>query len=275
MSDRSDYFSRATGRVDLPLLDDRFVVIVGAGAVGSAVGVELAQCGVGHLGFIDGDRFELANSARHALPPAYVGTNKAEAVATHLSLNVPGIDCGAVPRYIDDSLTDLELDQLLTPAHLVVIATDSRAIQRRVARRALALDLPALIPGLYADEGGEVFVQLGPGQACFLCWDDFREPDAEVRGATSVNADALHVVQQSIFLALAALDPASRHARELAPPPGDPRPRQLFILRPGAALLRTPVTRRPGCGILRGRAVAAGRGPHADARSGRGEPPLR
>ncbi|MDQ5807869.1 MAG: ThiF family adenylyltransferase, partial [Actinomycetota bacterium] len=247
MTDRTDYFARLRTRVDLRALGDAWVVVVGVGSVGSAIAFELARCGVGHLGLVDGDRLEAHNVARHALPLAYVGANKAEAMAAHLEHNVPGVDVGAVPHDVDEAFTETDIDRLLASADVVVAATDDRMTQRRIARRALALDAPAIIPGLYPDRGGEIFVQLGPGHACFLCWDGFREPDAEVRAASSVNADAFTVVQQAVYLSLAVLDAAPPHARDLAPTRGDPRPRQLFVVRPAAALLRAPVTRRPGC----------------------------
>jgi molybdopterin/thiamine biosynthesis adenylyltransferase len=247
MRERNQYFSRVTGRVDLDVNQRAYVAIVGVGSVGSMMALELARSGIGHLLLIDGDRLEAHNLARHALPSGYLATNKAEATAQHLKANVPGLDVGAVPHHLDERFSDEQLDRLITPADLVVIATDRRSAQRRIAARALAMDIPAVIPGLYADRGGEVFVQLNPGQACFRCWDDFRDPDAELRSVASINADALAVIQQTAYLAIALLDPRSRHARDLAPTPNDPRPRQLFVMRPGAALLRTPATRRPGC----------------------------
>lgn len=246
-ADRSDYFSRLIGRVDLDGLADAFVLFVGAGSVGSLVAQELARSGVGHVLLVDGDRLETHNLARHALPSAYVGTNKAQAMAKHLSTNVPELDCGGIPHHLDDSFSDEQIDRLLMPAHLVVVATDRRTVQRRIAARALAMDVPAIVPGMFADRGGEIFVQLNPGEACFRCWDEFREPDAEIRGASSINADAFGVIQQAVYLSVAVLDPRSAHAREMAPPPRDARPRQLFLLRPGAAIVRAPVTRRLGC----------------------------
>jgi molybdopterin/thiamine biosynthesis adenylyltransferase len=247
MRERHRYFSRLTGRVDLEVNHRAYVAIVGVGSVGSMMAVELARSGIGHLLLIDGDQLEQHNLVRHALPSGYLATNKAEATAHHLKANVPGLDVGAVAHHLDERFSDDQLDRLIAPADLLVIATDRRSAQRRIAARALAMDIPAVIPGLYADRGGEVFVQLNPGQACFRCWDDFRNPDAELRSVASINADALAVIQQAAFLALALLDSRSRHARDLAPTPNDPRPRQLFVMRPGAALLRTPATRRPGC----------------------------
>ncbi len=261
--DRSNYFSRLDGRVDVAELTDAFVLVVGAGSVGSLLALELARCGVGHLLIADGDRLETHNLARHALPSAYVGTNKAEAMAEHLTRNVAGLDCGGIPHHLDDAFWDEQIDRLLMPAHLVIIATDTRVTQRRIAARALAMDVPAIVPGLFADRGGEVFVQLNPGEACFRCWDDFRDAGAEVRGASSINADAFGVIQQAVFLALGVLDPHSPHAREMAPPPGDQRPRQLFMVRAGTAPVRAPVTRRPECPGCAVGPSAIGEGPRS------------
>jgi molybdopterin/thiamine biosynthesis adenylyltransferase len=247
MLERDQYFSRLSGRVDLPAHERAFIAILGVGSVGSTMALELARSGVGHLLLIDGDRLEEHNLPRHALPAGYLATNKAEATQHHLRGNVPDLDVGAVPHHLDEHVTDEEIDRLIAPAQLVILATDRRSAQRRLAARALAMDIPAVIPGLYADRGGEVFVQLNPGQACFRCWDDFRDPEAEVRSVSAINADAFSVIQQAVFLAIALVDPRSRHARDMAPTPTDARPRQLFVQRPGAALLRTPVARRPGC----------------------------
>jgi hypothetical protein len=247
MTTRTEYFARVMNRVSVGQLSHAFVVVVGVGAVGSTLALELARCGIGHLLLVDGDQLEAVNLARHALPDCYVGTNKAEAMAAHLALNVPDIDVGAVANHLDRDFEDQEIDLLLAPADLIVVATDEREAQRRVARRALSMDIPAILPGLYADRGGEVFVQLNPGQACFMCWDGFRDEGSEVRAVSAVNADAFAVVQQALYLCLAFLEPGSRHARDLAPSRDDLRPRQLFVLRPGAAMLRSPAVRRPGC----------------------------
>jgi molybdopterin/thiamine biosynthesis adenylyltransferase len=249
MSKRSEHFARVAGRVNLDALAERFVIVVGVGAVGSVMARELgAGCGVGHLLLVDGDRLETSNFARHVLDETYLWANKAEGMAALLQ-SVPGLDVGAVNRHVDASFSDRELDGLLALADLIVVATDSRLVQRRVSERALALDIPAVVPGLYAEGGGEVFVQLGPGHPCFLCWDDFRRPEDEVRGARAMSADCLAVIQEAVYLSLGLLDTSSAEARDLAPSATDPRPRQLFVIRPASSLMRVPLNRRPGCSM--------------------------
>jgi tRNA A37 threonylcarbamoyladenosine dehydratase len=74
----SDYFDRVRAAVhDFALLQTRRVVIVGAGMTGSQMAEWLAQCGVGHLRFIDHDTLEVENLARHTLDENYLGQNKA------------------------------------------------------------------------------------------------------------------------------------------------------------------------------------------------------
>lgn len=251
MSDRSEYTSRIEGRVNLSALANAFVIFIGVGSVGSMMALELlAHCGVGHGALVDGSRLERHNLVRHVLGARYLWANKAAAMADYLA-DVPGLDVGYRDRHIDDTMSDRELDLLLAPADLIVIATDDRRTQRQVAARARALDIPAVIPGLYAQGGGEVFVQLDSANPCFRCWDDFRPADAEVRGATALSADAFAVIQQAIYLCVGVLDTRSAEARELAPPAGDPRPRQLFVARPATNLVRVPMNRRNGCPACR------------------------
>jgi len=242
-----DQFARIADRVDLQLLAARHVIIVGVGTVGSQVARELANSGVGRLRLMDGDTLERHNLPRHALTAQYLGMNKAEAMAVSLDQNVPTLSVDALARYVDSSLDDTALDHLLAPADLIVACTDNREAQRRLGRRALALDIPAVFPALYRNGGGETFVQLRPGAACFFCWDGFRPADEALRGVTALNLEGLSVIQLAAELSLGVLDPASDFARTIAGTAADPRPRQLVVQRPFAAPNIATVPRRPGC----------------------------
>jgi hypothetical protein len=208
----------------------------------------LAQAAVGHLIFVDGDVLEVENLPRHVLPVDYVGQNKAAALALHLDENVDGVRVEALPRDVDRSLSDDDLDNLLRDADLLVAATDNREVQRRLGRRALALDLPAVFPALYESGGGEVFVQLLPGVPCFMCWDAFRPPEQQLRGVSALNVEILSLVQLAVYLSLGALDRHSEFARLLASAHPGHSAQQLFILTEAFAPLATPLVRqRIGC----------------------------
>lgn len=231
----------------MSLLDSRLVVVVGVGTVGSQVAEELANSGIGRMLFLDHDVLEESNLVRHALPRAYIGMNKAEALTLFLKEKVPTLRPRALDRKVDRSLSDDQLDRLLQDADLIVAATDDREAQRRIGQRALALDIPALFPGLYGNDGGEVFVQRSPRHPCFLCWDGFRRGGDPLRSVTAINADTFAVIQLTVHLSLGILDPRSDYERLMAPARRGGPPAQLFVQRRSAALSIAPATRRANC----------------------------
>jgi molybdopterin/thiamine biosynthesis adenylyltransferase len=246
MTERAAYFRRNEGRVNVDLLSHSRVALVGQGSVGSELALQLARAGVGHLLLIDGGVIRMHSLPRHVLPARYVGANKADGMADYLS-TIPGIDVAAINRNIDETFTDEEIDTLLAPMDLTIVATDDRRVQRRVSTRLLALDSLAVIPGLYRDGGGEIAIQLGPGLPCLNCWDLWRNADLAVRGVSAISADAMAIIQYTVFIVIGLLDPDSPEARELAPPPEDRRPRQLFIIERSRRVVRLALERRPDC----------------------------
>jgi hypothetical protein len=172
--------------------------------------------------------------------------NKAEALADHLNEQIPSLQAGALPWMIDDHLQDSSLDVLISWADLVVAATDDRAIQRRLGRRALSLDIPAIFPSLYRNGGGEVFVQYNSESPCFLCWDAFRPADESPRGVIASSVDTLSVIGLAAELVFGVLDGDSTYARLLAEEPGTNGLPQLYILNRHEMAAR-PGPRRSNC----------------------------
>jgi hypothetical protein len=240
-------FSRIHRRLDTLIMQRSVVVIVGAGTVGSQIARELIRSALGRLVLIDGKHLQTNNLARHVLPQQYVGWNKAEALADHLTQTVPNAHVVPIPHHVSDSHTDGQLDRWLDCADLIIVATDEREAQRRVARRCLALDIPTLVPALYQGNGGEIFLQIGPTAPCFFCWDGFRDNALELREVDAVNVEAWPVVQHTVELSFAVLDPDSAFAELLASPPGDLRPRQIFSFSRFAPVAIGPARRRPAC----------------------------
>jgi hypothetical protein len=245
-----DYLARVRGRVDVERLSTVRVVLFGVGTVGSAIVAELAGCGVRSFCFVDGDTLEEQNISRHELKLAYIGQNKALAMARFLVASYPleSLEIEGVPRYVDGSMPDDELDTLIDDADIVVAATDNRRAQRRIAERALASDVPAVFPALYENGGGEVFVGLGPGSPCFLCWDAFRTTDQALRAVSALNIEASSIVSLAVQLTLGILDQSSAFARLLARPRRDrPAPNLFALPFPHGALQFAPVQRVPNC----------------------------
>lgn len=223
-------FARVDGRVNVALLETMRVLVIGVGSVGSQVADELAKSGVGHIALIDGDRLEAPNLARHVLPSRYIGMNKAEALALHLQEQIPGLQTRALPRYVDQAISNDELDWLLAGVELIVAATGRRDVQRRIGRTALTLEIPAIFPGLHGHDGGEIFLQLTRRRPCYMCFDAFRMIDAPLEAVTALNADTLGVVQLAVHMILGLLDRGSEYARLLAVPPGTSDIPQAFVI---------------------------------------------
>lgn len=106
---------------ELPMMSSRFVVLIGCGALGSAIARLLAQSGVAKFLLIDPDHLSSANIERHVLGMPYVGKNKAQATAQMLRENFPHIN-GAKPyatRF--ELLTSEELEEI-SHADLIISA---------------------------------------------------------------------------------------------------------------------------------------------------------
>lgn len=71
-----------------PLRSSR-VAVVGCGAIGAAVGVQLAMSGVGCLRFVDPETLSWSNVGRHALGASSVRRGKAEELANMLATRFP------------------------------------------------------------------------------------------------------------------------------------------------------------------------------------------
>lgn len=249
-----EYFAR--GSVNFALMQTQVVVIVGAGMVGSQVGEELAKCGIGHLRFIDHDILERPNLSRHALDSDYLGWNKAEAMTVYLGEHVEGLRAEAVPRKVDNTVSNRLLDSWLHDADLIIAATDDRRAQRRTGQRALALGIPSLFPGLYVEGGGEVIVQFDNQLPCFSCWDEFRDDNTQLRGAAASNFLALPVIYTTVRLTIGIIDPQAEDERRLMQAgQGDP-PYLVFGLNRFGTLESGFNTWRPTCPVCHGRNAA-------------------
>ena len=252
MSSAWDYLARVRGRVDPDRLATVRVALFGIGSVGSAMVAEFAGSAVQRFRLVDGDVLEPENIVRHELKHPYVGQNKADGMAEFLRSSYPPdtLDVESFPFYVDDSMSNRELDALIEGTDLVVAATDDRTAQRRIAERALANDVPAIFPALYEAGGGEVFVSLGPRTPCLLCWEAWRTEHERLRAVSALNVEAAPIVSLAVETGLGILDESSRFARILARDPSDrPRtPRTLLVIESRhAALQWVRVNRAPNC----------------------------
>jgi len=231
----SDYLARFAARIDVERMQVARVAIIGLGAVGSDVADGLRRAFVGEFVLVDGDWLEPENLLRHLLAEEqYLGLNKAEAVARWLAAAAPRTvrTIEFVPHYLTAEVPDSAIDRVLAGADVIVASTDDRRTQRRINRRALALEIPAVFPGVDATaERGEVFVSPGRGLGpCLECWESWRPEDVALRDIAALDVEVMSTVEATIIVCLGLLDPESDFSEPLRGTRIDRRPRTMFLV---------------------------------------------
>lgn len=121
------------------------VVIIGAGALGSAVAELLVRAGVCELTIFDGEELEVGNLVRHTLLLGDIGRSKADAVAARLNHAHPAAQVRGIAKKFPPSNAD---DEWVQAADVVIETTASNdvvaslgAFPWRTPRRFFSLSL--------------------------------------------------------------------------------------------------------------------------------------
>jgi hypothetical protein len=205
---------------------------VGAGSLGSAVALLLAQAGVGLHRFYDRDVLDTANLSRHICGFADLGREKAVAAPEHISM----FGCNALGMTVDiEKIDDHQLDLLLKPADIVVATTDSPAVQFLVNESVIRSGKIGIFASAYElARAGEVLI-VRPGKGpCLYCATGFRATIAPLAGPherrqayqradmnklkaePGLGLDITYLASVAAAHVLAALDPAGSRAALLA-----------------------------------------------------------
>ena len=216
--------SRTVGLVPESGLRDSRVLVCGAGSVGSNFALLLAQAGVGHFGFYDNGTFEASNLARHVGDLNDLGRFKAVILAE--AVRRRGAEASA--HTVD--LCDVNVEEILGGADLVVATTDSPAAQFSINDACVSTGTPGLFVGAYEMAcGGEVIV-VQPGGPCLYCAVGFRAKtmpeanlverrqayrdtdDNRLQAEPGLGADITYLASCAAAFALGILDPRGRRA---------------------------------------------------------------
>ncbi|HEU5269782.1 MAG TPA: ThiF family adenylyltransferase, partial [Jatrophihabitans sp.] len=157
----------ALATADYPALAGRRVVVVGCGALGSAVAMHLVRAGVGAVRVVDRDVVELRNLAVQALyteQDAELGRPKAEAAQAHLrALNSGCAVDGVVADFAPENAR-----QLVAGADLIVDGVDSLETKLLLNDVAVADEIPLVYAGCAGTEGSVLAIL--PGRThCLRC----------------------------------------------------------------------------------------------------------
>ena len=164
---KENLYSRSKGILEIGVLQNKHVAIIGLGSFGSQIAIELSKSGVGEFSLVDFDRVELHNLARHTCFIKDLGRLKTDAIEEAVLGKNPYAKIHKYP--LDISKNNNELVEIVRHSDLVICATDNNP-SRFVLSQAL-FDFQKI--GIFGRaftraEGGDVFVYR-PGQACYSC----------------------------------------------------------------------------------------------------------
>lgn len=164
---KADLYSRSKGLLEIGVLAEKHVAIIGLGSFGANIAVELAKAGVGSFSLIDFDRVELHNLSRHACGINDLGRLKTDAVADLIWGKNPYAKIEKLPLDINDDIELLHTE--VQKADLVICATDNNR-SRFCLSQVLVEEETTCIFGraVTRAEGGDVF-RYRPGGPCYVC----------------------------------------------------------------------------------------------------------
>lgn len=174
------------------------VLVVGAGGLGSAAALALAEAGVGTIGLVDGDRVEVSNLQRqilHSVPT--LGWGKVDSAAAFLRRVAPRAEIRTYPHHLDAE----NLPRLFADHDFVIDATDGIAAKFLVNDGAIANGRPYSHAGVVGWVGQTTTVLPGES-ACARCLfpggeSDDDGPTCQVAGVIGSVVAAIGAVQAS------------------------------------------------------------------------------
>lgn len=164
---REEMYSRAKGILEVDILSNKRVMIIGLGSFGSQIAIELAKAGIGEFALFDFDRVELHNLARHTCTIKDLGRLKTDAIKDAVIGKNKLAKVDLFPINITDH-KDL-MDEQVAMADLIICATDNNASRFYLTQCLLKYNKVALFGrAVTRAEGGDVF-RHRPGGPCYNC----------------------------------------------------------------------------------------------------------
>ena len=146
---------------------DAHAVVIGAGGLGSPVGLYLGTAGVGRITLVDHDTVALTNLQRQiAHNLSRVGLPKAESARQSINAINPDVQVRALARRADEAL----LDELVPQAQVVLDCSDNFATRQAVNAACVRHRVP-LVSGAAIGFDGQVSVYdtRHPSGPCYAC----------------------------------------------------------------------------------------------------------
>ena len=160
-------FSRSKGILEVDILRDKRVMIVGLGSFGSQIAVELAKAGVGSFSLMDFDRVEIHNLSRHTATVDDLGRLKTNVIREAILGKNPYARVDQFPVNINEDLPLLYEE--VGKADLVICATDNNTSRFNISKALVEKGKVSIFGrAITRAEGGDVF-RYRPGGPCYCC----------------------------------------------------------------------------------------------------------
>lgn len=163
--DTASILPRGGANIDL---QNKKVLLIGCGSVGSHVALMLAKTGLGSLYLVDNDKFHFDNVQRFSIGLKYVGKYKVEALKEYIEGNFVGTSVSISPNKIKDVLRTDALN--LSGFDLIISATGDPAANFYLNKKLKNLKIPFIISwnepyGI----GGHALLSIDDLQGCYRC----------------------------------------------------------------------------------------------------------
>lgn len=130
------------------------VLIVGAGALGSVVGMYLAASGVGNISIADFDNIEMTNLQRQVFyDESEVGKPKAEILAKKIS----ALNCNIKVEAINRFITPSTVEPFVSGKSVVVECSDNPSTKEMIVKSGKESGVPVVVGGV-REYAGQVMV---------------------------------------------------------------------------------------------------------------------
>ena len=164
---KSELYLRNKGILEVNILENKRVMIVGLGSFGSQIAIELAKAGVGQFALFDFDRVELHNLARHTSTVNDLGRLKTDVIYDAIKGKNPYALVEKFPININENLP--LLNEEIAKADLVICATDNNTSRFNISEALVKQQTIGIFGrAVTRAEGGDVF-RYHPGGPCYCC----------------------------------------------------------------------------------------------------------
>lgn len=169
---RSDQATLSARVPEMAGLQNKRILLAGAGSLGALCALEFARNGIGRMKLVDGDLVEAGNSVRWPLGIASAGLAKVTALQKYIAANHPFTQVAACPVDVGSEAYTLEIErQLFEQVDLVFDATAERGISYLLSERARELGIPYVSVTSTQGNWGGIVLKLRPEREapCWIC----------------------------------------------------------------------------------------------------------